>query len=160
MRDIDLLIANLVTSPDILENFLHHIPRSIMKRRRILGKWSIHEHACHLAVVQPMLYDRLVRFKTEECPEFKAYIPGKNVPDSMLIELDLDESLQKFREERKKLVELISDFSDTDWENEGKHPEYKMYSSYILVRHILMHDHLHMYRIEEQWITNDEYLRQ
>ena len=46
------------------------------------------------------------------------------------------------------------------WQKTATHPEYAQYSFYILVRHILMHDHWHMYRMEELWLTRDEYLTQ
>ena len=45
-----------------------------------------------------------------------------------------------------------------DWEKTATHPEYEQYSLIILARHILMHDHWHMYRMEELWLTRDEYL--
>lgn len=37
-------------------------------------------------------------------------------------------------------------------------PEYALYSLFILARHILMHDHGHIYRMEERWLTRDAYL--
>jgi len=41
---------------------------------------------------------------------------------------------------------------------ETSRPEYENYSLFILVRHILMHNHWHMYRMEELWLTRDAYL--
>ena len=35
------------------------------------------------------------------------------------------------------------------WEKMATHPEYESYSLYILTRHLLMHDHWHMYRMAE-----------
>lgn len=69
-----------------------------------------------------------------------------------------DESLQKFSLWRGRQVELIESLPAEVWRRIGSHPEYTQYSLSILIRHILMHDHWHMYRMEELWLTNDEYL--
>jgi len=119
MKDTDILIKDLYDSPDILENLIREIPEKILKERRIAGKWSIHEHACHLAEVQPMLSDRLTRFKKENHPEFKPYLPGTNVPDDNLIKLNLQDSLKKFRIERENMIRLLQEFEENDWGNKG-----------------------------------------
>lgn len=40
----------------------------------------------------------------------------------------------------------------------ARHPEYTLYTPYVMLRHMMMHDYLHMYRIEELWLTRPEYL--
>ena len=49
-------------------------------------------------------------------------------------------------------------FDVEHWTRKAKHKEYIEYTPYIMLRHILMHDHFHMYRIEELWLTTDEFL--
>lgn len=157
--ELEYIIDSLAKNPVLLNSLVDEIPEDILKVRRIKGKWSIHEHVCHLAVVQPMLHDRLVRFKNEEAPEFKPYLPGVNVQDDDLIEMDMRQCLLDFEYHRKRLIELIKGFDRNIWAKKGKHPEYKVYSPTIILRHILMHDHLHMYRVEELWLTTEPYLR-
>ncbi len=55
-------------------------------------------------------------------------------------------------------MELLSKLDKSVWEKTATHPEYEHYSLYILARHILIHDHWHMYRMEELWLTRDDYL--
>jgi hypothetical protein len=67
-------------------------------------------------------------------------------------------AFEAFNQYREKQVSLLETADDITWQKTGRHPEYTLYSLYILARHILMHDHWHMYRMEELWLTRDEYL--
>lgn len=156
---IQTIIQNLENSPAILKDLISKIPEEGLKLRRIPGKWSIHEHACHLADVQPMLYNRFVVFKKESAPVFKPFLPGTTVSDAHLIETDLGKAMDNFDQERKKQLDLFRTFKPNDWYREATHPEYQQYTPEILLRHLLMHDHFHMYRIEELWLTKDAFLR-
>lgn len=158
MNDLTPIITVLKEAPQILKGLLKQIPEPLHKQRRIPGKWSIHEHACHLDVVQDMILERFRIFQEEEHPEFQAYMPGKNVSDEELINMDLHQSISAFQQKRARLLELISTYDDSTWTKEADHPRYKEFTPYIFLRHVMMHDHFHMYRIEELWITRDEYL--
>ncbi|MDA0195055.1 MAG: hypothetical protein O2951_08420 [Bacteroidetes bacterium] len=57
------------------------------------------------------------------------------------------------------MVSLVKSFENDLWSKTAVHPEFNKYSHYILLRHAMMHDHFHMYRIEELWLTKDEYLK-
>lgn len=157
--ELEYTIDTLARSPILLNGLVEKVPNDKLKIRRIKNKWCIHEHVCHLAVTQPMLYDRLMRFRDEDAPEFKPYLPGVNVKDDDLIDMNMDQCLLDFEYQRRKLIDLIKDFDKDVWDKEGTHPEYELYTPAIIVRHIMMHDHLHMYRIEELWLTTESYLR-
>lgn len=152
-------LAILSATPMILAEMLEEIPSSMLKQKRIPGKWCIHEHACHLKDAQGMMRNRFQIFKNTPNPVFEPFLPGSDsTPDNHLINMDLDSSVKSFTEDRKELINFLETFTDEDWENEGTHPEYRRYTPAIFLRHIMMHDHLHMYRIEELWLTNDDYL--
>jgi uncharacterized damage-inducible protein DinB len=144
----------------IYQDLLIEIPREILKEHRLGGKWSIHEHACHMAEVEHLMYDRFLTFKNVEYPVFQPFLQEKARPDIHLMELDFDMSVHQFMEERQRTVELIREFSEEDWKKEATHPEYKQYNAKTLLRHLVMHDHFHMYRMEELWLTRDPYLKQ
>lgn len=152
------LISNLHSTPMLLSAFIGQIPVTLLKSRRKPNKWSIHEHACHLAQAEVMIHERFIRFEAEDQPEFKPYLPGNTISDGDLIYLDLSEQLHQFESMRAKTLNLLKSFDDGIWSKEGKHPEYINYSPFILLRHLLMHDHFHMYRMEELWLTKQEYL--
>jgi hypothetical protein len=159
MTDIELLLNHLADTPAILTNLLRSIPKSEVKTARIRGKWSIHENACHLAESERMILDRFYVFGKESHPVFTPYLPGKTVSADHLLDLDLDVQMQKFTELRNEMVALLRSFTPDIWSRDATHPEYKEYTPYILLRHILLHDHFHMYRMEELWLTHDAYLR-
>jgi len=156
---INTKLQILAQAPDLLEELLSEIPFDLLKAHRIKGKWSIHEHAVHLPEAQEMIIERFKRFKQEKNPVFTPYLPGDTVSDAYLIDLDLGASLEKFRTGRKELIQLLKKFDDTHWKNEGVHPEYSSINPLLWLRHVMMHDHFHMYRIEELWLTTKKYLR-
>jgi uncharacterized damage-inducible protein DinB len=159
MRDIPDLLEGLRRSPKILSELIETIPENRLDLRRGSGFWTIAEHAVHLAQVQPMLLDRMNRFVAEDHPEFVPYMPSEeqDAPD-VPVRMGMSEALEQFLQYRHKQIVLLEHVNENIWQRKGKHPEYDHYSLYILVRHTLMHDHWHMYRIEELWLTKDAYL--
>lgn len=158
MNDVLQIIYCLKQSPIILKNLLIQIPSELYKIRRIPGKWSIHEHACHIATGdQSGFMDRFKQFINEQKPKIKP-LSGESFPPDYLIKMDLSEALEIFFEKRKDLVNLVNSADKSIWIKEAEHPEYQNYTPYIMLRHRLLHDHFHMYRIEELWLTKEEYL--
>ena len=158
MQDIPDLLEGLRLSANILSAFVPTIPNDKMNLRRGDGCWTIAEHVSHLATVQPMLLERIQRFLDEDQPRFVPYIPGDDEPESLPPQLEAGPALERFSYSRDQQLALLEQVDVDDWQKKGSHPEYKHYSLYILVRHILMHDHWHMYRMEELWLTRDAYL--
>lgn len=159
IQDIPDLLEGLRRNPRILRAFVKTIPENKLDLRRGEGFWTIAEHLSHLAQVQPMLFDRFNRFMNEDHPEFVPFIPGKDGGQSGTPErMDIAAVLQEFEEYRKKQLTLLETADDIIWRRTASHPEYDRYSLYILTRHVLMHDHWHMYRMEELWLTKDAFL--
>jgi len=158
MREVDAILSAMKESPVILRGLLKKIPEERLRFKRFPDKWTIHEHACHLAEVQPVLIERFKILDEQSDPQVQPYLPGVNIPDEHLIDMNLGEALASFTELRKELISLVNDFTDATWQRPVLHPEYEIYNGLILLRHVLMHDHLHMYRIEELWLTQDDYL--
>ena len=158
MKDIPDLLDGLGRSGRILSEFVKAIPADKMNLRRGEGFWTIAEHVSHLAQVQPMLLERLQRFMAEDRPDFVPYIPGDEETEARPPQLEIDAALASFAHHREQQITILEKAEDADWQKTGTHPEYERYSLYILVRHILMHDHWHMYRMEELWLTRDAHL--
>jgi len=159
MKDRLDLLDGLNRSANVLSAFVQSIPDDKQNRRRGDGCWTLAEHASHLAKVQPMLLERLQRFRDEDHPVFVPYIPGDGDDASDTPEvIPMDAAMDQFALFRGRQVALLNGVSAAVWEKTGSHPEYAIYSFYILVRHILMHDHWHMYRMEELWLTEDAFL--
>ena len=158
MQDIPVLIQGLERSPHILAQFVNSITEEKLHQRRGDGFWTVAQHVSHLAQVQPMLQERLQRFVDEERPSFVPFVPADGETEERPADLETTDALYAFERCRREQITVLGRAEEADWQKTGSHPEYERYSLYILVRHILMHDFWHMYRIEEIWLTRDIYL--
>jgi hypothetical protein len=143
------VIDALARAPEIVIPLVREVPPEILRRRPQPKKWSAHEHACHLAHVHAMFFDRLEVMLREPAPVIRPYLPGDQDPDDLLLRMDLDECLDRYTSDRRRLVVRLHHLSDADWARTASHGEYRVYSVFIMFRHLALHDFLHAYRIEE-----------
>jgi uncharacterized damage-inducible protein DinB len=153
MTDIHKIITCLEQTPLILKNLISQIPEELYEVRRIKNRWSIHEHACHVATGEKYGFlKRIEQFKKEDRPKIGP-LSGESFPPDFYMQMDLKSALKEFENFRKKVIDISNNLEESIWNKEADHPEYKMYTPYIMLRHLLLHDHFHMYRIEELWLT-------
>jgi hypothetical protein len=145
---INAVIDSLERAPSIVIPLVREVPASILKRRPAPGKWSAHEHACHLAVVHELFFKRLDQMLSSPAPVITPYDPDVDEPDA-LMRMDLDAALRSFERDRSKLVDRIRLLTPNEWAKSAEHGEYNQYSVFIMFRHVALHDFLHAYRIEE-----------
>ncbi len=145
----DPVVDALERAPSIVVPLVREVPERDLKRRPRAGKWSAHEHACHLAAVQPMFFERLELMLGQDHPTIRPYLPESEHADDALLAVDLGEGLARYQRERVALVARLRNLQPGDWDRTAEHPEYRRYSLFILFRHAAMHDMLHAYRIEE-----------
>ena len=72
-----------------------------------------------------------------------------------MLEIDLDESLDRYVRERAALVKRLKKLSPDEWQKTAEHEAFDHYSVWIMFRHLLNHEMLHAYRIEELLLKND-----
>jgi DinB superfamily len=154
-RAIESVIDALDRAPTIVVPLVREVPSAICKRRPKPGKWSAHEHACHLAAVHPLFFERLDLMLAHEHPVIRPYLPDQDDPDDALLKVDLEGALRRFEEDRSRFVERIRSLPAAAFERTGDHGEYSRYSVFIMLRHVSMHDMLHAYRIEELLLRKD-----
>jgi DinB superfamily len=123
--------------------------RSCATCRPPSGKWSAHEHACHLAVVHQLFFERLDAMLSAPAPIITPYDPGRDDPDDRLLRLDLDTMLNRYIDDRLSLVTRLRQLTPSEWNRAAEHGEYSHYSVFIMFRHLALHDFFHAYRIEE-----------
>ena len=76
------VITGLERAPAIIVPLVLEMPEALRKRRPSAGKWSAHEHACHMGLVHPMAFERLRLMLEVEHPTIKPYNPDrKHSPD-------------------------------------------------------------------------------
>src|SRR5262245_25663371 len=117
MQDPDAIITALNNAPELIIPLVKEVPSDILKRRPRAGKWSAHEHACHLAEVHSLFFLRLDQMLSEEKPRIKPYDPDRNMPSQdALLQMDLEQSLNRFESDRRKLVEKLKRLTSEDWQ--------------------------------------------
>lgn len=149
------VIDALERAPGLVIPLVREVPPAIMKRRPAPRKWSAHEHACHLAHVHQLFFDRLEVMLASPAPVITLYNPGEHDTDDLLLNMDLDDSLRRFAVDRGRLVERLRQLSPEEWSRTAEHGEYRCYSVFIMFRHLALHDFLHAYRIEELLLTRE-----
>jgi hypothetical protein len=149
------VIDALERAPQVVVPLVREVPTSLLKRRPTPGKWSAHEHACHLAVVHGLFFDRLEQMLSNPAPVITPYDPGTDDPDDALLRLDLGESLDSYMRDRALLVQRLRKRAPNDWRKTVEHGEYSHYSVFIMFRHLALHDFFHAYRIEELLLNRD-----
>ncbi len=152
------VIAALERAPSVIVPLIRELPEAIRKRRPGPAKWSAHEHACHLAAVHPMAFERLRLMLEQDHPTIRPYNPEKEHSPDALLAVDMEEAIGRFTVDRARLVSSLRELSPSQWDRTAEHPEYRRYSVFVLFRHLVMHDMLHAYRIEEvllnpEWAT-------
>jgi hypothetical protein len=152
---ISAVIDALERAPLVILPLVREVPSPILRRRPAPRKWSAHEHACHLAVVHRLFFNRLEQMIREPNPVITPYLPDQADPDDMLLQMDLHRSLDQYVSDRKRLVERIRRLQPEDWTRTADHEEYSRYSVFIMFRHLALHDFLHAYRIEELLLKKD-----
>src|SRR5882672_6382550 len=105
------VIAALERAPSVVVPLVREVPAATLKRRPALNKWSAHEHACHLAFVHRLFFDRLEQILASPAPVITPYDPGQSDPDDLLLGMDLEHSLQQYVDDRRRLVARLRQLS-------------------------------------------------
>ena len=155
MESIATVIEALERAPHIVVPLVREMRDEWLKRRPHPDRWSVHEHACHLAAVHPLFQGRLKQFVSQERPVIKPYDPAVDDPDDALINMDLDDALDRFGRDRAELVAQLRALDDAMWSRSADHGEYDHYDLFIMFRHLALHDLFHGYRIEELVLRKD-----
>jgi hypothetical protein len=158
MQTPSSIIDALERAPEIVVPLVREVPPTVLKRRPAAGKWSAHEHACHLGVAHRLYLARLDQCLAEPAPVITPYDPGRDDPDDRLLRMDLETSLEQFVADRRALVTRLRHLAPEEWDRTAEHGEYSHYSVAIMFRHLALHDFFHAYRIEElllkrEWTT-------
>jgi hypothetical protein len=155
MNDTAILISALETAPGVIIPLIREVPPNILKRRPSPAKWSAYEHACHLSQSDASFLARLDLILSSPAPYIKAIENSPEDEAGALLDVDLDERLEAYVAERAALVERLKKLSADEWQKTAEHEAFDHYSVWIMFRHLLNHEMLHAYRIEELLLKKD-----
>jgi len=143
------LISSLEAAPGLIIGLVREVPPGNLKRRPAPGKWSVHEHACHIADGDAIFLERLELMLTVPHPRIASMVPSPDEVSGSLLSVDLDDALDRYVQERARVVKRLKKLSDDDWQRTAEHEAFRHYSVYIMFRHLLIHEMFHAYRIDE-----------
>ena len=155
MSDTTTLISALETTPGVIIPMIREVPPQILKRRPSPAKWSAYEHAVHLSQSDAPFLARLDLILSTPEPYIEAIENSPEDEAGAMLEIDLDESLDRYVRERAALVERLKKLSPDEWQKTAVHEAFDHYSVFIMFRHLFNHEMLHAYRIEELLLKND-----
>ena len=155
MSDTTTLITALENAPGVIIPLIREVPPQYLKRRPSPAKWSAHEHACHLATSDGPFLARLELMLAAPTPYIRSMLPSPEEEAGALLSIDLDEVLDQYVRERISLVKRLKELSVEDWQRTAEHEAFSHYSVWIMFRHLLTHEMLHAYRIEELLLKKD-----
>jgi hypothetical protein len=155
MSDNSILISALETAPGVIIPLIREVPPQILRRRPTPTKWSAYEHACHLSQTDAPFLARLDLILSTPEPYIKTIENSPEDEAGAMLKIDLDESLDRYATERAALVERLKKLSPDEWQKKAEHEAFDHYSVFIMFRHLLNHEMLHAYRIEELLLKKD-----
>lgn len=155
MSDTTTLISALETAPGVIIPLIREVPPQILKRRPSPTKWSAYEHAIHLSQSDASFLARLDLILSTAEPFIKSIENSPEDEAGAMLEIDLDESLDRYVRERAALVKRLTQLSPDEWQKTAVHEAFDHYSVWIMFRHVLNHEMLHAYRIEELLLKKD-----
>ncbi|MEO5859841.1 MAG: DinB family protein [Pyrinomonadaceae bacterium] len=155
MSDTARLITALETAPGVIIPLIREVPPEILKRRPSPTKWSAYEHAVHLSQSDVAFRARLDLILAASEPLIKTIEKSSEDEAGAMLDTDLDESLERYVRERASLIERLKVLSADEWQKTAVHEAFDHYSVFIMFRHLLNHEMLHAYRIEELLLKKD-----
>ena len=155
MTETSILISALETAPGVIIPLIREVPPQILKRRPAPTKWSAYEHACHLSQSDAPFRARLDLILSTPEPYIETIENSPEDEAGAMLKIDLDESLDRYVRERAALVERLKTLSADEWQKTAVHEAFDHYSVFIMFRHVLNHEMLHSYRIEELLLKKD-----
>ena len=155
MSDTTALISALETAPGVIIPLIREVPLEILTLRPSPGTWCIYENAVHLSQSDVAFRARLELILSTDEPIIKTIENSAEDEAGAMLEVDLEESLERYVRERTSLVERLRKLTQDEWQKTAEHEAFDHYSVFIMFRHLYVHEMLHAYRIEQLMLKKD-----
>lgn len=155
MNDSTILISALETAPGVILPLIREVPPEILRRRPSPGTWSAYENAVHLSQTDAPFRARLELILSTPEPFIESIENSAEDEAGAMLDVDLDESLERYTRERASLVDRLRKLTPDEWHKTAVHEAFDHYSVFIMFRHVHLHEMLHAYRIEQLMLKKD-----
>jgi len=149
------LISALETVPGVIIPLILEVPPEILKRRPSPGTWSAYENAIHLSQSDAPFRARLDLILSSDEPVIKTIENSAEDEAGAMLDVDLDESLERYARERATLVKRLKQLSADEWQKTAVHEAFDHYSVFIMFRHLYVHEMHHAYLLEQLMLKKD-----
>ncbi len=155
MSDTATLISALATAPGVIIPLIREVPEAILRRRPSPEKWSAYENAIHLSQSDVAFRARLDLILSTPEPFIEVIENSAEDEAGAMLEVDLDESLERYVRERADLVTRLKQLSPEEWHQTAVHEAFDHYSVFIMFRHVYVHEMHHAHTIEQLMLSKD-----
>jgi len=121
MSNTTILISALETAPGVIIPLIREVPPQILKRRPSPGTWSAYENAVHLSQSDVAFRARLDLILSTPEPVIETIENSAEDEAGAMLDVDLDESLERFARERASLVKRLRELSPDEWQKTAVH---------------------------------------
>lgn len=155
IKEIAAIISALETAPGVIIPLIREVPVEILKRRPRPRTWSAYENAIHLSQSDVAFRARLDLILSSDAPFIASIENSAEDEAGAMLEVDLDESLERFARERATLVERLKTLTHDEWHKAAVHEAFDHYSVFIMFRHLHVHEMHHAHTIEQLLLKKD-----
>ena len=141
--DYNNLILSLSTGPEKANRITLDPHHKLANHHPAPDEWSVAETIFHLSDIEPQYRARLKRMVMEDSPQVPAIWPSP-IPDPLP---PLEESLQKFHDERAITVDFLSSLQDETWKRQADHATLGTVTIHGQVQNLLSHDEENFYQV-------------
>jgi FMN phosphatase YigB (HAD superfamily) len=139
------MLAILRSTPAALSSLSRELPGDMWIERPSATEWSLTEIVCHLRDVDAEVnLPRLEKLTQQTNP----FLPGQDTDrwaeERNYIQQDGKSALHYFTQERIKLLNLLENLTDDEWQHTARHAIFGPTTLQELVGFIVGHDRLHM----------------
>jgi len=150
VTDLEGIFAVLKSTPASLESLTKRICRQEWRLHPIPGEWSLLEIICHLRDVEREV--NLPRFEVLSTTP-NPFIPGVD-SDRWAIERKYNEQddtlvYTEFCSSRSRLLEIMGQFNQSDWQKSARHSFFGKTTRLELAKFIAAHDRTHLQQIAQ-----------
>lgn len=143
------IVERLRGTPARVEELIRDLPNDVLTQG-VQGTWSIQENVGHLLDLEPLWFTRTVEFFEHVEVLRPADLTNRKTHEAHHNEQSITAMLAAFREERRKLVEMLDEVDDSFREASALHPRLNQpMRSIDLAFFTAEHDDHHLARITE-----------
>ena len=140
--------ARLETQLDGLKIILSSFEGLDLQKHPPNGKWSAHEHVCHIARTQGIFFERFEKIITERMPpKIERYNAEEDKDWENYVAKTTQTTIQYLTKKRKELIEYLAQVRPGDLRKKGIHPAFGDMTLEMWIEFFLVHEGHHLYSL-------------